>query len=146
MKAVFVGTIDSEKKFYYIIDAKNKESDGVVSDGETSKVVNFWKTASKSNTLKPIKSTNFHKFLWDNEDPEGPDEDRWNRVFENKTQKISEHMFSGVQIVSDVLKSKIKAKSINYRISEFKSLLETQNTSIVRAKTMKTLPIQMETK
>jgi hypothetical protein len=40
----------------------------------------------------------------------------------------------------------MKAKSINYRISEFKSLLETQNTSIVRAKTMKTLPMQLETK
>jgi hypothetical protein len=146
MKSVFVGTIDSEKKFYYIIDAKSKDSDGVISNGETSKVVNFWKTASKSNTLKPIKSTNFHKFLWDNEHPEGTDEDRWNRVFVNKTQKISDHMLSGVQIVSDVLKSKMKAKSINYRISEFKSLLETQNTSIVRAKTMKTLPIQMETK
>lgn len=146
MKAIFVGTIDAEKKFYYVVDAKSKDSDGVISDGETSKVVNFWKTASKSNTLKPIKSTNFHKFLWDGEHPDGEDEDRWKRVFVNKTQKVSEHMLSGVQIVSDVLKSKMKAKSVNYRISEFKSLLETQNTSIVRAKTMKTLPLQLETK
>ena len=135
MKAILAGTVGGEQKLYYVIDSKSKTNDGVLSDGKTQKVVNFWKTASKLTGLKPIKSSNFHKFLWDNELPDGDnDEDRWNRVFINKTQKIPEVLLSGVPIVSDVLKSKMKSKSIDNRVFEFKTLLETQNTAIVRSK------------
>ncbi|MSU60662.1 MAG: hypothetical protein EXS52_01965 [Candidatus Staskawiczbacteria bacterium] len=141
MKAVLVGTIGDENKLYYVIDASSSKADGVLSDGKTSKVVDFWKTAIKLTGLKPIKSSNFHKFLWDNEYREEEDEDRWNRVFVNKTQKIPDGVLSGVTIINDVLKSKIKSKSIDQRVSEFKTLLETQNVSIVRNKYKKTLAV-----
>lgn len=146
MKAILVGTVGGEQKLYYVIDSKSKTNDGVLSDGKKQKVVNFWKTASRLTGLKPIKSSNFHKFLWDNEFPDGDnDEDRWTRVFINKTQKIPEVLLSGVPIVSDVLKSKMKSKSIDNRVFEFKTLLETQNTAIVRSKHKKIL-ITGETK
>lgn len=142
MKAILVATISEEKKLYYIVDSSSKDRDGVLSDEKGGKVVNFWKTATKLNGLKPIKSSNFHKYLWDNEsaDPDA-DEDRWKRIFVNKTQKVPETLLSGVQIVTDVLKSKMKSKSIDRRVFEFKSLLETQNISMVRLNTQKTINI-----
>lgn len=141
MKAVLVGTLGNEHKLYYVIDASSKKTDGVLSDGKNPKVVNFWKTAIGLNGLEPIKSSNFHKFLWDNEYLEEEDEDRWKRIFVNKTQKIPADVLSGVTIINDVLKSKIKSKSIDQRVSEFKTLLETQNMSIVRNKYKKTLAV-----
>lgn len=134
MKAVLVATINDEQKLYYIVDSQLKGKDGVLSDGINPKIVDFWKTAVRLNGLKPIKTTNFHKFLWDNDFSDDSDEDRWNRVFINKTQKIPEHLLSGVTIVADVLKSKMKSKSIDRRVFEFKTLLETQNTAFVRNK------------
>jgi len=138
MKAVLVATVNGEQKLYYIVDSSSKNRDGVLSTEKDSKVVNFWKTATKLNGLKPIKSSNFHKYLWDNES-EDADEDRWKRIFVNKTQKIPENLLSGIPIVTDVLKSKMKSKSVNRRVFEFKSLLETQNVSIVRLNTQKSI-------
>jgi len=143
MKAVLVATVSAEKKLYYIVDSNSKNQDGVLVDEKGSKVVNFWKTATKLNGLKPIKSSNFHKYLWDNDvDDLEANEDRWKRIFVNKTQKIPENLLSGIPIVTDVLKSKIKSKSIDKRVFEFKALLQTQNVSIVRLNTQKTIIIK----
>lgn len=140
MKAVLVATVNGEQKLYYIVDSNSKNRDGVLSTEKDSKVVNFWKTATKLNGLKPIKSSNFHKYLWDNESEDvDADEDRWRRIFVNKTQKIPENLLSGIPVVTDVLKSKMKSKSVNRRAFEFKSLLETQNVSIVRLNTQKSI-------
>ena len=143
MKAVLVATVNAEKKLYYVIDSDSKNRDGVLVDEKGGRVVNFWKTAAKLNGLKPIKSSNFHKYLWDNDfDDSDADEDRWERIFINKTQKVSENLLSGIPIVTDVLKSKIKSKSVDRRVFEFKSLLQTQNVSIVRLNTQKTIKIE----
>lgn len=130
MKAVLVGIIGAEKKLYYIIDTENKNSDGVVDDGKNPKIVNFWKTAIRQNSLQPIKTTAFHRLLWDG--PEDGNRSRWERIFVNKTQNIDKMLLSGVVIVSDVLKSTNKTKSLNERASEFKTLMQTQNVEIVR--------------
>lgn len=140
MKAILVATVSGEQKLYYVVDADSKNRDGVLSTDKGGKVVNFWKTATKLNSLKPIKSSSFHKYLWDNESNDAnSDEDRWKRIFVDKTQKIPESLLSGVPIVTDVLKSKMKSKSINRRVFEFKSLLETQNVSMVRLNTQKSI-------
>lgn len=142
MKAILVATVSGDKKLYYVVDSDSSNRDGVLSDEKGTKVVNFWKTATKLNGLKPIKSSNFHKYLWDNESSDvDADEDRWRRVFVSKTQKVPESLLSGVPIVTDVLKSKMKSKSVDRRVFEFKSLLETQNISIVRLNTQKTINI-----
>ena len=141
MKAILVGTMGDEHKLYYVIDSSSGKMDGVLSDGKNPKLVNFWKTTVRLNGLALIKSSSFHKFLWDNEYLEDQDEDRWKRIFVTKTQKIPEDLLSGVTIVNDVLKSNIKSKSINQRVYEFKALLETQNVSMVRQKYQKTFII-----
>lgn len=132
MKAVLVAIIDGEKKLYYVLDSKNKDSDGVIDDGEKPKIVNFWRTAIKSNNLVPLRSTKFHDYLWDGATGEEPD--TWQRVFVRKTQDVSKSMTFGLTISSDVMKSKPKEKSLNDRAMEFKTLSQTQNINILRNK------------
>lgn len=130
MKAVLVGTIDGESRFFYIVDAKSRKSDGVVDDGSKPRVVDFWSTAMNARNLVPLRSTKFHDFLWDGASWENSDE--WERIFVNKTQDVSPKILSGVTISTDAMKSKVKEKSINSRASEFKTSMQTQNLSMIR--------------
>jgi hypothetical protein len=132
MKAVLVATIDKEKKLYYVIDSKDKNSDGVLVQDDKPKVVNFWRTATRANNLVPLRSTKFHDYLWDG--ASGEDQEVWERVFVKKTQDVNSSMTLGVTISTDVMKSKPKEKSLNARATEFKTLIQTQNINIVRNK------------
>lgn len=129
MKAVFVATLGGEKKLYYVVDSDSQNSDGVVDNEGKPKLVNFWKTVANSTDISPIKSTNFHKFLWDGAESE--DRDSWVRIFINKTQSVERSMLAGIAINNDVMKSSIKKKSINNRAMDFKSAMITQNGSII---------------
>lgn len=133
MKAVLVGTLFGDKKLFYVIDAKDEKTDGVLDDGIKPKVVNFWATAINARNLVPLRSTKFHDFLWDGASWDNKDE--WERVFVKKTQIVSSRMSSGVIFSSDVMKSKSKEKSLNSRATEFKTLMQTQNINIVRSRT-----------
>lgn len=132
MKAVLVGMIDGDKKLYYVIDAKDQKSDGVLEHEGKPMVVNFWRTAVKANNLVPLRSTKFHDYLWDgaSEDNSGA----WERTFIRKNQDIDKSLTFGLPIVNDVMKSKPKEKSINARATEFKTLMQTQNINIIRTK------------
>ena len=130
MKAVLVGNIDDTKKFYYVLDAKDRNSDGVINDGQKSTIVNFWYTAMNTRNLVPLRTGKFHDYLWDGLDGENPE--AWERVFLNKTQQVAEEYLSGTPISTDAMKQKNKTKSINDRAFSFKTLLQTQNVSIVR--------------
>ena len=135
MKAVLVATVYGDKKLFYVVDAKDEKTDGVLDDGVKPKVVNFWATAMNAINLVPLRSTNFHDFLWDGASWDNSDE--WERVFVKKTQVVSPRMSSGVVFSSDAMKSKVKEKSINHRATEFKTLMQTQNINIVRSRTGK---------
>ena len=130
MKAVLVGNIDDYKKFYYVLDARDKNSDGVINDGQKSTVVNFWYTAMNTRNLVPLRTGKFHDYLWDGLDGDSPE--AWERVFINKTQQVSEEYLSGTPISTDAMKQKSKTKGIDDRAFSFKTLLQTQNVSIVR--------------
>lgn len=132
MKAVLVATIDAEKKLYYVLDAKDKNSDGVLIHEDKPRVVNFWRTATRANNLVPLRSTKFHDYLWDG--ASGDDQEVWERVFVKKTQNVSNSMTFGLTISTDVMKSKPKEKALNARAMEFKTLMQTQNINIVRNK------------
>ena len=135
MKAVLVATVHGDKKLFYVVDAKDEKTDGVLDDGVKPKVVNFWATAMNAINLVPLRSTKFHDFLWDGASWDNSDE--WERVFVRKTQVVSPRMSSGVVFSSDAMKSKVKEKSINHRATEFKTLMQTQNINIVRSRTGK---------
>lgn len=132
MKAVLVGVIDGETKLYYVLDAKDKDSDGVVEKDNKPKIVNFWRTAMKANNLVPLRSAKFHDYLWDGASGEEPD--KWERIFIRKNQEVDKSFTLGLTISNDVMKSKPKEKSINIRAAEFKTLIQTQNINIVRSK------------
>lgn len=129
MKAVLVATIGGEKRLYYVIDAGSRSSDGVLEYDGKPKIVNFWDTVARSTDVSPIESTKFHDFLWNG--AESDEDDSWVRIFINKTQSVDNRMLSGVTINSDVMKASIKKKSIDSRASEFKTILVTQNSSMV---------------
>jgi hypothetical protein len=133
MKAVLVATIGGDKKLYYVLDATDRNSDGVLNDDGKPRLVNFWRTAVRANNLVPLRSTKFHDYLWDG--ASGDDSDVWERIFMRKNQSISNSMTAGLTISNDVMKSKPKEKSINNRAMEFKTLLQTQNINIIRTKT-----------
>lgn len=130
MKAVLVGIVHGDKKLFYVVDAKNDKTDGILDDGKNPKIVNFWATAMNARNLVPLRSTKFHDFLWDGASAENSDE--WERVFIKKTQIVSQRMLAGVTISSDAMKAKAKEKSLNNRATEFKTLMQTQNINIVR--------------
>jgi hypothetical protein len=132
MKAVLVATVHGDKKLFYVVDAKDEKTDGVLDDGVKPKIVNFWATAMNAINLVPLRSTKFHDFLWDGASWDNSDE--WERVFIKKTQVVSPRMSSGVVFSTDAMKSKLKEKSINSRATEFKTLMQTQNINIVRNK------------
>ena len=133
MRAVLVGVIGKTKKLYYVIDASSQNSDGVYDDGEKPTVVNFWQTAMNEENLVPLRTAKFHDWLWDGLD--GDESDRWKRVFVNKTQNIDPELLKGIPVSTDVMKSKTKQKDLTSRAFEFKTLLQTQITSMIRKKT-----------
>lgn len=135
MKAVLVATLKDSEKLYYVIDASNQESDGVLDNGGKPVVVNFWNTATAARNLVPLRTGKFHELLWDGLAGENPEE--WERIFLGKTQKLSQDVTSGLRIVSDVMKSSQKKKTIDNRAFDFKTLLQTQNMSTLRNMTGK---------
>ncbi len=130
MKAILVASIDDSSRLYYVIDATNQRTNGVVDDGKNPRVVNFWNTAINARNLVPLRTGKFHDLLWDGLTGESPEE--WERIFLNKTQKLSDEMTSGIKISSDVMKSSQKKKSLDNRAFNFKTLLQTQNASALR--------------
>ena len=133
MKAVLVGTLFGDKKLFYVIDAKDEKTDGVLDDGVKPKVVNFWATAINARNLVPLRSTKFHDFLWDGASWDNSDE--WERVFVRKTQVVSPRMSSGVVLDPATFEPVVGLKSLNSRATEFKTLMQTQNINIVRSRT-----------
>jgi hypothetical protein len=133
MKAVLAGRVGASK-LYYVIDATDRKTDGVVvSPQGNPRVVNFWKTAMNEQNLVTLKTTRFHQWLWNT--PDSETRDRWERVFLKKTQPIDKNLIDGVPINTDVLKAKLKSKSLTERAEEFNMLKNTQSPTRIRNKT-----------
>lgn len=123
MKAVFVGKIN-ESKLYYVIDSDNPLTDGVIVDGdEKHQIVSFWDTVRFAVDLKRNTQSAFHQYLWSS--PSDEETEKWYRIFIKKSQPIEEKLLNGVQIRSDIMKAKIKGKSLLERADQFKTSLLT---------------------
>lgn len=130
MKAVFVGKIN-ESNLYYIVDARDKKSDGVIVGAEGKPlVVSFWDSVMNAQSIRKVDTTKFHKWLW--EKPSKELKDRWYRNFVSKTQDIEENLLNGVETRTDLMNQKNKAKSIADRADTFKTLNKTQNVKLLR--------------
>lgn len=134
MKAVFVGAID-RAKFYYVIDAKNDKTDGVlVDENGKAKVVPFWDTAMSNPSLRQLKTGKFHKFLWSR--PKDEEVNEWRKTFILKTKPIEEELLRSVPVNNDIMKAGKKSKSLNERAESFKVIALTQNVHEIRRKAL----------
>ena len=130
MKSVLVGEIYGGSKFYYIIDSRDRLSDGIIDHGSKQEVVNFWHTAISANDLVPLIKGKFNSYLWEGLEKDSPE--KWKSIFLEKTEKVPDELLSGTPISTNVMKQQKKKKSISERAFSFKSIKQTQNTSILR--------------
>jgi hypothetical protein len=129
MKAVFVGIIDSNN-LYYVLDSRDPNTDGVIVEGGKPKVISFWQTVLAAQNVKKASGNAFLDLLW--KTPKKEDEDGWHQIFIDKALPIDEKLLEGSSIRTDIMNSKIKAKSVSERVDTFKTLLQTQNVIILR--------------
>ena len=129
MKAVFVGTIDSNN-LYYVLDSQNEDTDGVIVENGKPKVVSFWQTVITAQNVKKASGTPFLDFLWNAPSPE--DEEGWHQIFLDKVMPIDEKLLNGSNVRTDIMGAKTKTKSIAERADSFKTLLRTQNVILLR--------------
>lgn len=126
MKAVLVGVIE-EDKLYYIVDAGPDDQDGALVREDGSVVrVDFFSFCTRAYGLKKIRSTRFHRYLWDS--PKSTTSGHWYETFISKNKEISKNILNGVNVLSAIGKNKTKIDKKNDSAVEFvKSLYETQN-------------------
>jgi hypothetical protein len=133
MKAVFVGKV-GESKLYYVVDSDNPLTDGVlVNESENPMVVSFWDTVRFALDLRKNTQSKFHQYLWSA--PSDEESEKWYRIFIKKSQKLEDSILNGVQIRSDIMKAKIKEKSLLERADQFRTSLLTGSTYFVQKKT-----------
>lgn len=133
MKAVFVGKSDG-RKLYYVVDSDNPLTDGVTVDSEgVPTIVSFWDTVRFSMDLQKNTQSRFHQYLWGT--PSDEESEKWYRIFIKKSQTIEDSMLNGVQIRSDIMKAKIKKKSLLERADQFRTSLLTGSTYFIQNKT-----------
>jgi len=127
MKAVLVGVIEDDK-LYYIVDAGPDDPDGALvrEDGSVAKI-DFFSFCTRAYGLKKIRSTRFHRYLWDS--PKSTTSGNWYEMFIAKSKEIGKNMLNGVNVLSSIGKNKTKISKKNDSAVEFvKSLNVMKNT------------------
>jgi hypothetical protein len=125
MKAVLVGGIGSDK-LYYVIDADTKEKDGVLekSDGKTVNV-DFMGFVSSCRGLRKIRTSRFHRSLWDS--PKNPTKGSWYETFVSKTKPVNEKSLDGAVVVTSIGSNKKKIKAKNDAVTRFMQTKTAEN-------------------
>ena len=122
-RLIFVGNT-GEGKLFYNADANPTEKNAIFIDSqETETPVDLVSFISSNPDMNEIRSTPFHKFLWDG--AEGQMADRWKRVFMNRTQPVDESLIKDVEVKKKP-KKRLVAQSKNNQIMAFKSLVFSQ--------------------
>lgn len=94
MAAVLVATA-GEKKIYYVVDAKDSKKDGIVEDTDGSTIeVPFFSYIGKITGIKPLRSSAFHKLLWN--EPSEKDRQKWMEIFIQKLDMPDKNLMEGV--------------------------------------------------
>ena len=122
-RLIFVGNT-SEGKLFYNVDANPTEKNAMfVDSADTETPVDLVSFISSNPDINEIRSTPFHKFLWDGAD--GQMAERWKRVFMNRTQPVDESLIKDVEVKKKP-KKRLVAQSKNNQIMAFKSLVFSQ--------------------
>lgn len=119
MKAVLVGSVYGDK-VYYVVDAKNQNSDGyvVMESGRETKV-SFFPYVSKNPKINKIRNTKFHRFLWDS--PIKTTSGKWFETFIAKRTEIDKLLLDGVVVKTDLGKGVKKIKQKEKAAADFLS-------------------------
>lgn len=114
MKAVLVGGVGSDR-LYYLIDSDDQDKDGILekANGQTINL-NFMDFVSSCRGLRKIRTSRFHRSLWDA--PVNPTRGSWYETFITKTKPINEKTLDGAVVVSSLGSGKRKSKSISSSI------------------------------
>ena len=117
MRAVLVGLIGKDKVFYDL-DAGRGQKDGILEkeNGSTVKF-NFLDFAANARNLKKIRSTTFHRFLWDA--PRDVLNGAWYESFVAKTRPVKDEMLEKIETHSSLGESRKKIKQKSESIDNF---------------------------
>ena len=117
MKAALVG-LNGNKKLYYDLDATGIQPDGIVEmeNGDTMKV-DFFSYVAASPNLKKLRTTAFHRRLWD--EPQKGHELAWSQMFIEKTKKPTDKMMEDLDILTTLGKAKNKIKTKSDSVERF---------------------------
>lgn len=117
MKAILVGSVGADR-VYYVTDAQRGEKDGIIIRGDGSSVkVNLISFAAKSRNIKKIRTTRFHRFLWDS--PKMPTSGNWYDTFITKVRPLDKKILTDVKIVTDIGQNAKKIKKKDALVNDF---------------------------
>jgi hypothetical protein len=117
MASVLVATA-GDKKIYYVVDSKDPAKDGVVedADGKTHDI-SFFSYIGKTTNIRPLRSTEFHKFLWD--EPSEKDKRKWMETFIQKLEDLDKNLMEGVSMQESTGKARKKKTNIDRKVNAF---------------------------
>lgn len=117
MKAVLVGTIGNDK-LYYILDAEPGAEDGAIErDDGTVVRVDIISFTSSARGLKKIRTSAFHRKLWDA--PRNMSAGSWYEIFITKSKEVDEKMLEGMPTYSALGKERKKTEKIKKKSLDF---------------------------
>ena len=127
MGAILVGTA-GDKKLYYVVDSKDSSKDGVIEDPDGSThEVSFFSYIGKTTNIRPLRASEFHKFLWD--EPEEKDKKKWMEVFIQKLDDPDKNMLEGVVVQESTGKARKKKTKIDRKVNAFMNNNRISNSS-----------------
>jgi hypothetical protein len=127
MGAILVGTA-GDKKLYYVVDSKDSSKDGVIEDADgNTHEVSFFSYIGKTTNIRPLRASEFHKFLWD--EPEEKDKKKWMEVFIQKLDDPDKNLMEGVAVQDSVGKARKKKTKIDRKVNAFTNNNHISNSS-----------------
>lgn len=127
MGAVLVATA-GDKKIYYVIDSKDPLKDGIIedADGKTHEVP-FFSYIGKTTNIRPMRNTNFHKFLWD--EPSENNKKKWMETFILKIDDPDKSELEGVAVQESTGQARKKKTNIDRKVNAFVNNNRVNNSS-----------------
>ena len=118
-RLVFVGHTQ-EGKLFYNVDANTTEKNALFVDKqEVETPVDLVSFIASNPNMTEVRSTPFHKFLWDG--LEGQNADRWQRTFMDRSQPVDESLLKNIEVKKKP-KKRLVATNKNNQVMAFKSL------------------------
>jgi len=140
MLAILVGRVEDDK-LYYILDASESEKDAVLVRPDDSIVkVDLFDFCNSCGGLLKIRTSKFHKFLWDGFSSKKSEV--WRETFIEKSREVNEKLLDGLEIYSALGKNKKKIDTATKKAKQFKKTIDTQKPSKIKTKSLNQGPPQ----